>query len=201
MLQDSHNNEQLLQWWRAAREGDVHAFKALHHHLFEGLYAYALKLLDDETLSNEAVQDLFVKLWVKKKSLHSIQQVKPYFYAALRKQILNYFRDLKLKNIKIQFFQQPNIEFSPEEIIVKKESDFILQQKISILLNQLPKRQKEVIYLRYFENMDNQQIAEIMGINYQSVSNLTQKALHKLRDAKMLSTLISLSFLFQFVKN
>ncbi|WP_298300939.1 sigma-70 family RNA polymerase sigma factor [Hydrotalea sp.] len=201
MLQDKSNNEQLLKWWIAARDGDVQSFKALHHHLFEGLYAYAFKLLDDETLSNEAVQDLFVKLWVRKEFINTIQQVKPYFYAALRKQILNHFRDLKLKSIKIQLSQQPDIAFSPEDIIVKKESDFILQQKISLLLNQLPKRQKEVIYLRYFENLDPQQIAEIMGINYQSVSNLTQKALHKLRAVKMLSMLISLAFLFQFVKN
>jgi transposase-like protein len=55
-----------------------------------------------------------------------------------------------------------------------------------------------VIYLHYFEEMDYTQIAGVMGINYQSVLNLTQKALRKLRSAGLLSLLLSLSALYLF---
>ena len=80
---------------------------------------------------------------------------------------------------------------------MKEEEYLSLQSKITELLNQLPKRQKEVIYLHYFEDMDYNQIAEIMSINYQSVLNLTQKALQKLRSADLLLALLSLSFLYR----
>ena len=91
---------------------------------------------------------------------------------------------------------RPDIGFSPEEIVVRNEEYLSLQNKIAALLNELPKRQKEVIYLHYFEEMDYAQIAEVMGIHYQSVLNLTQKALQKLRQANLLSVLLSLSAVY-----
>src|SRR6201985_3714086 len=90
----------------------------------------------------------------------------------------------------------PDIDFSPEEIVVRNEEYENLQTRIAALLNELPRRQKEVIYLRYFEEMDYTQIAEVMGIHYQSVLNLTQKALLKLRSADLLTLLLSLSALY-----
>lgn len=92
---------------------------------------------------------------------------------------------------------RPDIDFSPEEIVVRNEETLKLQNKISELLNGLPKRQKEVIYLHYFEDMDYTQIAAIMGINYQSVLNLTQKAMHKLRSANVLALLLSFIALYR----
>jgi RNA polymerase sigma factor (sigma-70 family) len=49
------------------------------------------------------------------------------------------------------------------------------------LINVLPKRQKEIIYLKFFENLGREEIADIMQISPQAVSNLLQKALKNLR--------------------
>ena len=76
--------------------------------------------------------------------------------------------------------------------MIRKEEYGSLQGRIVELLNELPQRQKEVIYLHYFENMDYTQIAEVMGIRYQSVLNLTQKALQKLRSANLLTIFLLL---------
>ena len=125
-----------------------------------------------------------------------LKKVKPYFFTALRRQVLNQLRNLHLRELRIGALPRPDIDFSPEEIVVRNEEYLSLQAKIAVLLNELPKRQKEVIYLHYFEEMDYTQIAEIMGIHYQSVLNLTQKALQKLRSADLLSLLLSLSALY-----
>lgn len=191
------NIEQLSLWWDQAREGDNHAFSCIHRELFQGLYNYSLKLLQDGDLANDMVQELFVRLWTKKETIGKLLKVKPYFFTALRRQILNQLRNLHLRELKISGLARPDIEFSPEEIVVKTEEYHSLQHKIALLLNDLPKRQKEVIYLHYFEDMDYAQIAAIMGIHYQSVLNLTQKALQKLRSADLLLLLLSLSYLYR----
>jgi RNA polymerase sigma-70 factor (ECF subfamily) len=191
------NTDQLSGWWQRSLEGDSHAFYHIHRELFKGLYNYSLKLLQDTDLANDAVQELFVRLWTKRATIGPLQKVKPYFFTALRRQILNQLRNLQLRELKISRIPRPDIDFSPEEIVVKNEEYRSLQRKISELLNELPKRQKEVIYLHYFEEMDYAQIAAIMGINYQSVLNLTQKALRKLRSADLLSLLLSLSCLYR----
>jgi RNA polymerase sigma factor (sigma-70 family) len=190
------HTDQLYDWWLKALEGDTHAFRQIHGELFEGLYDYALKLLQDSELADDAVQELFVKIWVKREVIGTLRKVKPYFFTALRRQILNQLRNLQLRELRIGGLPRPDIDFSPEEIVVRNEEYLSLQTKIAALLNELPKRQKEVIYLHYFEEMDYAQIAEVMGIHYQSVLNLTQKALQKLRQANLLSVLLSLSAVY-----
>jgi RNA polymerase sigma factor (sigma-70 family) len=190
------HTDQLHHWWLLALEGDTHAFHSIHGELFRGLYDYAVKLLQDGQLADDAVQELFVKLWVKRGVIGPLQKVKPYFFTALRRQILNQLRNRQLREMRIGGLPRPDIDFSPEEIVVRNEEYLSLQAKIADLLNELPKRQKEVIYLHYFEDMDYTQIAGVMGINYQSVLNLTQKALRKLRSAGLLSLLLSLSALY-----
>jgi RNA polymerase sigma factor (sigma-70 family) len=190
------HTDQLPQWWMLALEGDTNAFHSIHRELFRGLYDYALKLLQDGQLADDAVQELFVKVWVKRAAIGPLQKVKPYFFTALRRQVLNQLRNRQSRELRIGSLPRPDIEFSPEEIVVRNEEYSSLQVKITAVLNELPKRQKEVIYLHYFEDMDYTQIAEVMGIHYQSVLNLTQKALRKLRSADLLTILLSLSALY-----
>ena len=189
--------DQLEELWIRALKGDADAFRDIHRALFKGLYNYALKLLQDGDQASDAVQDLFVKIWVRREGIGVVQKIKPYFFTALRRQVLNQLRNLHLRELQIGSLPRPDIDFSPEEIVVRNEEYEKLQSKITALLNELPRRQKEVIYLRYFEEMDYSQIAEVMGIHYQSVLNLTQKALQKLRSADLLSMLFYLAALYR----
>jgi len=189
--------DNLEELWNLAQKGDADAFRDIHRALFKGLYNYALKLLQDGDLASDAVQDLFVKIWVRRDGIGTVQKIKPYFFTALRRQVLNQLRNLHHRELQIGGLPRPDIDFSPEEIVVRNEEYATLQNKIAALLNELPRRQKEVIYLRYFEEMDYTQIAEIMGIHYQSVLNLTQKALQKLRSANLLSMLFFLAAFYR----
>jgi RNA polymerase sigma factor (sigma-70 family) len=191
--------DQLRLWWQQSREGDNYAFYCIHRELFHGLYNYALKLLLDKELADDAVQELFVKIWTKRESIGELEKVKAYFFTAIRRQIINQLRNLRLRELKISRLPGPDIDFSPEEIVVKNEEYLSLQNKISTLLNGLPKRQKEVIYLHYFEDIDYAQIAVIMRIRYQSVLNLLQKALQKLRSADLTTFLLLLPALYKYL--
>jgi RNA polymerase sigma-70 factor (ECF subfamily) len=193
-------SENLEELWSRSLGGDTMAFRDIHRVLFKGLYNYALKLLQDGGLAGDAVQDLFVRIWVRRDQIGVIQKVKPYFFTALRRQVLNQLRNLHLREKQISGLPRPDIEFSPEEIVVRNEEYENLQHRIAALLNKLPRRQKEVIYLRYFEEMENTQIAEVMGIHYQSVLNLTQKALQKLRSADLLAVFYSLVTLYRWCR-
>jgi RNA polymerase sigma-70 factor (ECF subfamily) len=187
------DNEALQRWWQQSLNNDTAAFGHIHAALFEGLYNYAAKLLNDEELADDTLQELFIKIWNKRSSIGAIQKVKPFFYTSLRRQVLNQLRDLKLKKLRISMIIQPEIEFSQEELLVKKEDDQGLSEKILSLLNALPARQREVLYLHYFENLTLTQIASIMGINPQSAMNLKQRAIQKMRSDNLLLLLFLLA--------
>ncbi len=193
---NSLNTKPLEEWWTRTLAGDTAAFRLIHLELFDGLFQYAARLLQDNELAGDVIQELFVKVWVRRESIGQLNKVKSYFFTALRRQVLNQLRNLHLRELKISALSGPDIEFSPEEIVVRGEEEETLRTKIAILLNELPARQKEAIYLHYFEGMDYTQIAGIMGINYQSVLNLTQKALQRLRSANLITLFIALVALY-----
>ncbi|MDH7463906.1 RNA polymerase sigma factor [Chitinophagaceae bacterium 26-R-25] len=196
-MESRSETEQLRQWWTDTLAGNTEAFNDIHKALFDGLYYYASKLLNDNGLADDAVQELFVKVWTKRTSIGNLEKVKPYFFTVLRRQILNQLRSLKLRELKIKMSIEPDICFSIEEIIVEKETEESLHTKLTALLNELPARQKEAIYLRYYEDMEYKQIAEIMNVNYQSVLNLIQKALNKLRSEQLLALFLSAMFIYK----
>jgi RNA polymerase sigma factor (sigma-70 family) len=191
MSEDFSKTNMLSVWWSQTLDGDTNAFSNIHKELFDGLYYYALKLLGDSATANDIIQELFIKLWIKRNSIGQLKNVKSYFFISLRRQVLNHLRGIKTRSILLTAADELDIEFSPEEIVIKNYESNLLHENLMKLLNELPRRQKEVIYLHYFEEMDYGQIASVMGINYQSVLNLVQHAMKKLRAKNLLVFLFS----------
>jgi RNA polymerase sigma factor (sigma-70 family) len=75
-----------------------------------------------------------------------------------------------------------SLEFSIEDIIVEKQLAEEKAVKLRQIIDQLPVRQKEVIYLIYYQQLDHQQVAEVMNINRQSVYNLLHESIRKIRE-------------------
>ena len=75
-----------------------------------------------------------------------------------------------------------DVEFSIEHHLIREQTLRETATKFSDALNKLPKREKEIIYLRFYQNLEISEIVEVMEINSQSVYNLLHKALSHLRD-------------------
>ena len=83
---------------------------------------------------------------------------------------------MKLLKLKCPVSFEAYIVFSQEEIIIKAEVNAEKKRFVQNIINQLSKRQKKVIILKYYEEMEYADIAGIMNINYQSVVNLVHSA-------------------------
>ncbi|AWO01145.1 hypothetical protein DLD77_05295 [Chitinophaga alhagiae] len=169
----------LTDYWNAVRTGNSRAYAQIHGQLHPVLYRYAFAMLGDEELAQDVVQELFIHIWYKKEKIGALQNVRAFFFTALRRRALNQLRGLR--NLQILTPAEPDIEFSAEDIVIGQEQQAALQQQISRYLNQLPKRQKEVLFLRFYEELPYTEVAAIMKVNYQSVINLAHKAITQLR--------------------
>lgn len=171
--------EDLTSSWQFVLQGDARAYAGIHGQLHPVLYRYAFAMLGNEDVAQDAVQEVFIRIWYKKETIGLLQNVRAFFFTALRRQALNQLRGLR--SLQILPPSEPDIEFSPEDILIEQEHVAERQMKLSQYLNQLPRRQKEVIYLRFYEELSYTEIAGIMKVNYQSVINLAHKALTQLR--------------------
>jgi RNA polymerase sigma factor (sigma-70 family) len=168
--------------WDAFVTDDETAFQKLMERFYGALVNYGSKYSKDKELVKDNIQELFIDLWTHRHRLSQPTSVKAYLLTSLRRRLLRslskpYFLSLT-DQLSDDFF---HFEPSPELILIERESIVRQSQQVARYLNELPRRQREIIYLKYYQNLDREEIAEVMGISQQSVSNLLQKALLALR--------------------
>jgi len=168
--------------WLQFKAGDKEAFKKIAEINYKHLFQYGTKFTADRELINDCLQDLFLELCHKRSSLNEISSLKPYLFRALRNNLLRRIkRQALFSTIDSEEIADFNT-FSPETDFIIKETDHRLSNKIQKMMDSLPKRQREALYLRYYEDLSYKEIASIMGLKRQAVANYLQSGIQKLRD-------------------
>jgi RNA polymerase sigma factor (sigma-70 family) len=181
--------------WERFLKGDKIAFEELMKSHYTALFHYGTKFSKDKEFIKDCIQDLFLQLWESRQNLSNSVMVKPYLMASLRRRIHRATLPIQFLDILTESKDIFDIEFSIEEKFIQDESTLMLTQKIKYALEMLPKRQKEVIFLKYFQELEREQIAKIMDIAPQTVSNLLQMAVKQLKK-RWITELISSLFFF-----
>jgi len=154
---DSLSDKNLEDLWLLVLADDPEALRQIHRQLFGRLYQYASNLLSDDLQADDAVQEIFIKAWIQRSRIGALKNLNAYFFTLMRRYCLNVIRNKKVADSRLLRFQktEPVITFSAEDILVEKEFADGVREKINDLLNGLPPRQKEVIYLKYFSMPGN----------------------------------------------
>ena len=168
--------------WQSFKEGDKDSFKNIYFKYFHNLYEYGMRISGDKEIVKDTIHDLFVKLWNNKSNLGDVTALRAYLLVALRSTLYNNLQKISRKPVEELSENTPfEMVFSVESDYIKKESALADNQKLKEALELLTPRQKEVIYLRYFEEMEYAEIAAIMNITVKGVYKLTARALETLR--------------------
>ncbi len=186
-----HTHEQ--QIWLAFQRGDEQAYATLYTNYFAHLYRYGKKFTHDIELIEDCIQDLFVSIWKSRENLGIPESIKNYLFKSLRFAI---FKKLKSKDEIIS--GENSIDDYSKEFTMSQEA-FLIQEieegerkvKIDKALSNLPKRQREAIFLKFYSEMTYQEIADLMEISVQAVYNLISKSLLQLQKEFFLVLLIS----------
>lgn len=169
--------------WQDFLAGEVRAFEKLMSDNFRLLFRYGSKFSKDRELVKDAIQDLFLILWEKRDNLNPNAAVKPYLMASLRRLM---HRQVSSRTwVGGEALQEEDdyfdIEFSVEDDYIRNEATHSRAHHLQQLINALPRRQKEVVYLKFFQELSREQIAEVMAVSPQTVSNLLQIAIRHLK--------------------
>ena len=169
--------------WQLIRQDYESAFTQLMERHFASLIHYGRKFSNDYELVQDCVQDVLVDIWLRRTQTRPITSIRTYLFVSVRHRIGRMARqDQRFESLNPDAEQIPfSVTFSIEETWIADETDRERLYQLNLIMNQLPPRQKEIIYLRYYQGLEKDQIATILDINYQSVSNLLHRALTNLR--------------------
>jgi RNA polymerase sigma factor (sigma-70 family) len=180
---ESSESDQEL--WSAFKEGDRHAFSRIYQRHFRKLVSYGLKISADKDVVKDCIQDLFVELWETKRNLADVTSIQFYLLKSLRYKIIRHLTDRGEDTLDTIHYDIQEDNF--EQVMVKEESNVLNYRNLDVAISLLPKRQREAVQLRYFHDMSNEQVAMIMGVNYQSACKFIYTALKSLRGIMHLS--------------
>ncbi|MBN1791641.1 MAG: RNA polymerase sigma factor [Bacteroidales bacterium] len=173
--------------WLSFLQGDKNALSEIFLLYHDDLYRYGLKLAGNESMVKDAIQDLFLKLWKNRSNLKPIEILKPYLFKSLRNHLIDSLELTKPVIPMEEDFEHPfEIAYSAEDFVINTEVTEDLRRQVIDALNKLMPRQREAIYLRYFEELDFETIAGVMDINVQSVRNTLHRGISALRELMLI---------------
>lgn len=184
--------------WNQFLEGDEKAYLYIYKLYAQDMYSYGMLFTTNSELVKDCLHDVFIKIHRNRKKLSQVDNIRLYLLKAMK----NYLFDVFDK--KKELFHNDTIEpvFSPEytieDKIIRQEELHYQSRKIRQMLESLTPRQKEVLYYRYKENLTYDEIGEIMQMNYQSILNLIQRSIKKLRET-FAESKVYLSIIIQLI--
>ncbi len=142
-----------------------------------------MKIHADSSVVKDCIHDLFAGLWHRRANLSVTDSIKYYLFASLKRTIAKHSR----KEGIFQLFDQWGAEQqshmpSHEQKMIDDQSSDERRRKLSRVIDKLPKRQKEILYLRYYEGLSAQETADIMSLSVNSTYVLLSKALNYLKN-------------------
>lgn len=179
------------------KTGERYALEELFRRYHKDLFRYAIKFCRDRHMAEDHIQSLFLKLWDRRARLGEVKAVKTYLWTALRRSLLTALEKQQRGHQKVKEQDEEKFFYlSVEEFVIKEEQKEIQKRELEKAIGTLSPRQREVVYLRFYEGMGYQEIEEIMDINYQVARNYLHKGLQRLRETLSPGAHVLLSLLF-----
>ncbi|WP_037326797.1 RNA polymerase sigma factor [Runella zeae] len=190
-----HQEEHHL--WERLKDGDTDAFGKISTQYYRLLFDYGRKFTKDRELIKDVIQDVFLLIWQKRAHIDTDENVKVYLLKIVRNRL---FKELQKQQLRASedYFDYLEITDSEETLIISQESTQNIISKLNLHVKNLPKRQQEVLFLKFYDNLSNEEIAEIMNINRQSVANLLYNGLRLLKTRLFFSIIGFLLMLLLF---
>lgn len=159
---------------RELKGGNIAAYKEIYDRYWQLLFRFSRKLLQDNSLAEDVVQDVFTVLWLKAGTLDPKVPIAAYLYRLTRNKILDNVKHSKVEARYLDHLKQVMQlgDALPDQLHIERE----LFDKIEREINNLPEKMRVVFNMRRNDFKSNQQIADELGISNQTVKNQLSNA-------------------------
>lgn len=167
--------------WIAFKKGRTDAFDAIYRNYIQILYNYGRKFTNDSDLVRDCIHNLFLELWNHRQSLSDVYAVKPYLFKGLRRKLMRALSQANaMQDLSHDDAFAISSSYETQHLHDQVEED--RKHHLLGIINKLSKRQREAIFLKYYENLSYEEVAAVMDISINTVYNLLSLAIRKLRE-------------------
>jgi RNA polymerase sigma factor (sigma-70 family) len=164
--------------WREFQSGNKTAYSFIYQKYAGNLYNYGMQVVRNKDLVEDVIQDLFVGLWRRRRNITPVRSVKFYLLTCLRRAIVKEIQKANRFTSDDIAWNQMSFQFNPsiEDDIIEAQTSLERKTKLHGILLSLSARQREIIYLKFYENLSYPQIAENLGLDIKYTYNVASRA-------------------------
>lgn len=174
------SNEYDIALWESFLQGDQEAFGLLFKNNYPYLFQYGSKIYPNQALLEDTIQDLFLEIWKNRNAVPALS-VRAYLLKALKYKLLKELSRNNSTTLHDNMADDSAFELGHEAFLVSRQEDEDRSRKVLQSLQELSPRQKEIIYLKFYQNLSYEEVSVIMNINYQAARNLLYHAIKALK--------------------
>ena len=165
-------------------------FKKLYESLYEDLVFFANGYLFDISASEDIVQETFIQLWEKAKTITIKNSLKAYLYSMVRNRCLNYLKTIKITDSFNILDFQAIIESDYDLDDYTNEDKEIIYSQILKIIETLPAKMQTIVKLRFMNNYKYSEIAEEMNVSVNTVKTQLKRA--KIKISSLITSILIL---------
>jgi len=169
--------------WDSFSRGDEKSLKLIYDNSYDMLVNYGYKFTSQIHIIEETIQSLFIKMWRNRHNLNRPSSLKHYLLKAFRNTLLSHLQAESRKNLRMLTFEALPffLEPPPDENLIDREEASRQRQVLKNRMHLLTNRQREAIYLRFFQELSYEEIASLLQMNIGGVYKLIYRAIERLR--------------------
>ena len=167
--------------WQRFKEGDLNAFQLIYDGFLSNLYAYGSKLAPGFDLLDDCIQELFLEIYTHRKNLKNPENLEYYLLTALRRIIFHKIkRETRFTNLEGNLTKAFLFELELDNY----ENEDFKEERIKVVKNALAElntSQREILYLKFYNNLSYIEIGELLGVRPDSAKKQVYRIIEHLR--------------------
>ena len=176
-VNEAYDEQSLL---RSLTQGDEAAFVQIFHHYRNRIFGVSILYLKSTTLSEEIVQEVFMKVWFKRRELNDVRNFEAWLMTLAKNHILNYLRKMASeRSAREQWMKEVPLSEEMADHKIRKEQYAELMRQA---MDHLSPQQREVYGLAREEQLTYEDIGKRMGISALTVKTHMARALQAIRE-------------------
>jgi RNA polymerase sigma-70 factor (ECF subfamily) len=189
-----YNEEELLAF---IAQGDELAFTRLFDNYRDRIYSIAFRIIHSTTIAEEIVQDVFLKIWLRRARLIEVQNFNAYLFVVTRNHVYKALKQIA-KNYELTAFTEKDLLAGDNDsagLVMEKEYDSLLQKAI----DRLPNQQKKVYQYIKEKGLKREEAAGLLHLSPETVKYHLAEAMKNIRTFCMLHLDIFIGFIICFL--
>ena len=170
------------------RHGNQEALFSLMGLYYNDLYRYGMKFTADRDLTKDIIGQFFLHIWDHRQRICTAENIQAYPLVSFRHFIIQHLRRI-VRQLDIEENENETLEYSYEDYLIAAQENEAVRQVLQEAIASLPARQKQLIQLRFYDQLSCEEIAVRTSLSIRTVYNKLHEAVKNLRSHARVETL------------